>query len=297
MAALRSTYPVQGIFYFIAHPQLWTKTLCPFILTLIFGVVSLVLCFVFLLPLQAHALINAHCPTWLAWLVSVVFVLLESAIIDVIFFAILVPIYQDALFDATLKARGMSRMFETRVPVSGLTLCCRGIGSGLVFVWVLVLAQIFVLIITAPLHLVPVVGTALACYINGWPACWGALIHYDLEFRGFSIAESRRYAWQHREEYCAFGVVAVALELVPLFNLIFMWTNIVGAALWIADEYERNERDIANQQQQQQQLGHNPYQALPYPSSYGQSNQSFLTSKQQEEQQQYWHGGSASILK
>lgn len=100
------------------------------------------LCFVFLLPLQAHALINAHCPAWLAWLVSVIFVLLESAIIDVIFFAILVPIYQDALFDATLKARGMSRMFETRVRVNGLTLCCRGIGSGLVFVWILVLAQV-----------------------------------------------------------------------------------------------------------------------------------------------------------
>ncbi|ORZ18630.1 hypothetical protein BCR42DRAFT_230298 [Absidia repens] len=272
MVALRSTYPVQGIFFFVAHPQLWAKTICPFLLTLIFGIISLVLCFVFLLPLQAHALINANCPAWLAWLVSVIFVLLESAIIDVIFFAILIPIFQDALFDATLKARGLSRMFETRVPVSGLTLCCRGIGSGIIFVWFLVLAQILVLILTAPLHLVPVVGTVLACYINGWPACWGAMIHYDLEFRGFSIGDSRRHAWRHREEYCQFGVVAVALELIPLFNLIFMWTNIVGAALWVADEYERNERDIAAIQKQQQQHHSSsssslPYQAVPYPSA------------------------------
>ncbi|KAI8334742.1 hypothetical protein BC941DRAFT_432060 [Chlamydoabsidia padenii] len=263
MVSLRSTYPVQGIFFFVAHPQLWSKTLCPFLLTLIFGILSLVLSFVFLLPLQAHALINAHCPNWLAWVVSVIFVLLESAILDVIFFAVLVPIYQDALFDATLKARGLTRMFDTRVPVDGLTLCCRGIGSGLVFVWFLVLAQVFVLILTAPLHLVPVAGTALACYVNGWPACWGALIHYDLEFRGFSIGDSRRHAWKHREEYCQFGMVAVALELIPLFNLIFMWTNIVGAALWIGDEYEQNERYLSRQQQQQPTL---PYPPMPYPS-------------------------------
>ncbi|KAI7879130.1 hypothetical protein K492DRAFT_164102 [Lichtheimia hyalospora FSU 10163] len=246
------TYPITAIFYFIAHPQLWIKVLCPFLLTLVFGIISLVLSFVFLLPLQAHALIDAHCPAWLAWLVSVIFVLLESAIFDVIFFAIMLPIFQDALFDATLKARGMSRMFDTRVQVGGMVLCCRGVSSGLMLVWFLVLAQIFVWIITAPLHLIPVVGTVIACYINGWPACWGQHIHYDLEFRGFSVSDSRRYAWKNRSSYCSFGVVAVALEIVPLFNLLFMWTNVVGAALWVADKYEKNEKEIAKQQRLQQ---------------------------------------------
>lgn len=61
---------------------------------------------------------------------------------DVIFFAILLPFYQDALFDATLKARGMARMFATRVELNGLVLCCRGISSGVVLVWFLVLAQV-----------------------------------------------------------------------------------------------------------------------------------------------------------
>ncbi|KAI8074781.1 hypothetical protein BC940DRAFT_266840 [Gongronella butleri] len=271
--ALRTTYPVQGIFFFLGHPQLWTKTICPFFLTLIFGILSLVLCFVFLLPLQAHALINVNCPAWLAWLVSVIFVLLESALMDVIFFLILLPVFQDALFDATLKARGMRRMFETRVPVSGMTLCCRGIGIGLLFVWFLVLAQIIVLVITAPLHLIPFLGTAIACLINGWPYAWGALIHYDLEFRGFSIAESRRYAWKRRSDYSQFGLVAVGLELIPVLNLLFMWTNIVGAALWMADEYEKNERLIARDQQQlpQKQQPALPYQPQPPPQS-GPSN-------------------------
>lgn len=155
-----SSYPIAGIVFFIAHPQvrkkrkmigsvyiffyqqLWLKTLCPFLLTLLFGLVSLILSFVYLLPLQAHALIDAHCPSWLAWIVSVIFVLLESALMDLIFFAIILPIFQDALFDATLRARGLDRMFATRIEVSNLLLCCRGISSGLAMVWFLILAQV-----------------------------------------------------------------------------------------------------------------------------------------------------------
>lgn len=81
---------------------------------------------------------------------------------------------------------------------------------------------------------------------------WGQHIHYDLEFRGFSVSESRRFAWANRGAYCSFGVVACALELVPLFNLLFMWTNVVGAALWVGDKYEKNEAIIAKQQHQRQ---------------------------------------------
>lgn len=116
--------------------------MCPFLLTFAFGLVSLILSFVYLLPLQAHALITAHCPVWLAWTVSVIFVLIESALMDLIFFAILMPIFQDALFDATLRAKGLDRIFDTRIHVSGLVLCCRGISSGLAMVWLLVLAQV-----------------------------------------------------------------------------------------------------------------------------------------------------------
>lgn len=146
------------------------KAICPFILTFIFGIISLVLSFVFLLPLQAHALVAAHCPIWLAWLVSVIFVLLESAIFDLIFYAIILAFYQDIIFDATLKARGLDRMFTDRVPVSGLRLFCRGISSGVAVLWLLIIAQIIILILTSPLHLIPIVGTILACYINGWVA-------------------------------------------------------------------------------------------------------------------------------
>lgn len=117
--------------------------LCPFLLTLAFGIFSLVLSFGYLLPLQAHALINVNCPSWLAWIVSVIFVLLESAILDILFFAIIVATFQDILFDATLKSLGMDRMFEHRVDVNGVVLCCRGMSSSVLLGLILVLAQVF----------------------------------------------------------------------------------------------------------------------------------------------------------
>ncbi|CAG8808524.1 16063_t:CDS:2, partial [Dentiscutata erythropus] len=45
----------------------------------------------------------------------------------------------------------------------------------------------------------------------------------------------RKLAWKNRKDYILFGIVAVALELIPIANFIFFWTNVVGAALWTSD--------------------------------------------------------------
>lgn len=42
--------------------------------------------------------------------------------------------------------------------------------------------------------------------------------------------------------------MAFGLEIIPVFNIFFMWTNIVGAALWISEEYQ-NEHAVANGQE------------------------------------------------
>jgi uncharacterized protein involved in cysteine biosynthesis len=86
-----------------------------------------------------------------------------------------------------------------------------------------------------PLHAIPVVGTILYCYINGWVMAWGHQIHYHVEIKEWSIKQSLSFAWKNRGDYAMFGFVAVALELIPIANFIFFWTNVVGAALWAAD--------------------------------------------------------------
>jgi uncharacterized protein involved in cysteine biosynthesis len=52
------------------------------------------------------------------------------------------------------------------------------------------------------------------------------------------VRESSKLAWDRKWHYANFGSVAFAFEIIPVFNIFFVWTNIVGAALWIADDFE-----------------------------------------------------------
>nr|CAG8506331.1 3927_t:CDS:2 [Entrophospora candida] len=120
----------------------------------------------------------------------------------------------NALFDDVLRLRGLNHVLERKGRPSDL---------------------IITLLITMPLHLFPVIGTLLYCYLNGWIMTWGHQIHYHLEIKHWSVNQSRKFAWRNREDYIEFGAIAVALELIPILNLVFFWTNVVGAALWTAD--------------------------------------------------------------
>ncbi|KAG0173240.1 hypothetical protein DFQ28_011634 [Apophysomyces sp. BC1034] len=240
--AVSSIYPLWGVYYFLTHPkQLWPKILLPIILMSGTTILSFYVSLHWLFPWHVHQLIASHWPSWISYFVSIITVILESAAFQLLCFAILVPYYQDELFDATLEARGLSDVFDHRVHVPYLVLCCRSVKSGVLSVFLLTIARLFVLIVTSPLNLIPVVGTILACYINAFPASWGQHIHYDLEFCGLKVSESYKLACRNKVNYLNFGAVAVALELVPGLNLLFMWTNIVGAALWIEDEFIKNE--------------------------------------------------------
>lgn len=94
------------------------------------------------------------------------------------------------------------------------------------------------LILTAPLQLVPILGNFVACYINGFPTAWSHRLHYDIELRGYKVSESYQHAKNNKWKYANFGAVAFALEIIPVFNIFFVWTNIVATGLWIADEYK-----------------------------------------------------------
>nr|CAG8476056.1 4431_t:CDS:2 [Entrophospora candida] len=192
-----STYPLKGIYFFFSNWILVRRVIIILIITLLASLVTLCLVFGFLLKLQAHALIFANCPAWIAWIVSVIFCLLENA-----------------LFDDVLRLRGLNHVLERKGRPSDL---------------------IITLLITMPLHLFPVIGTLLYCYLNGWIMTWGHQIHYHLEIKHWSVNQSRKFAWRNREDYIEFGAIAVALELIPILNLVFFWTNVVGAALWTAD--------------------------------------------------------------
>ncbi|KAF8980197.1 hypothetical protein BGZ46_004538 [Entomortierella lignicola] len=111
------------------------------------------------------------------------------------------------------------------------------------------------LILTLPLNVIPILGQIIYAMINGWILTYGIRFHYDAEIRNISVTQSRREAWKRKSEYAGFGSVAVALEMIPIANLLFMWTNIVGCALWVADEIEKEERRQLQEHQQNAQYG------------------------------------------
>ncbi|KAG0089670.1 hypothetical protein BGZ92_004402 [Podila epicladia] len=232
-----SSYPVQGVMFMMGHPQLITNLICPIIWTILWAIAATIFGFAFLLHKQANALISVNCPAGVAWFVSVIFVLLEIALMVLVFYLIILPIYQDALFDRVLKLRGLRHVLDKR-DGNDVIKCLRGVHGGLLIVFI----QILVLILTLPLNLIPILGQILYAMINGWLLTFGIRFHYDVEICNMTVSQSRKEAWRRRKEFSGFGSVAVGLEMIPLANLLFMWTNIVGAALWVADEIERDER-------------------------------------------------------
>ncbi|RUS13785.1 hypothetical protein BC937DRAFT_94780, partial [Endogone sp. FLAS-F59071] len=136
-----ASYPLAGAVYFLVHPGLWCTAFCPFLVTFVTGIIALILSLVIALPAQAHAFIAIKWPAWLAWIVGIILSLVESAILTLIVFAILLPIFQDALFDATLKARGLQRLFKNRKRPNDVLLCFRGTSAGIFLLWFLILTQ------------------------------------------------------------------------------------------------------------------------------------------------------------
>ncbi|KAF9548920.1 hypothetical protein EC957_005272 [Mortierella hygrophila] len=276
-----SSYPVQGIFYMFAHPSLFKNLICPIFITILWGIAVFIFGFAYLLKLQAHALISVNCPAAVAWIVSIIFVLLEVAVLSLLFYLIILPIYEDSLFDRTLKLRGLRHVLKENEG-NDMAKCMRGVGGGL---WIL-LFQILVLVLTFPINLIPILGQFIFVAINGWVLTFGYRFHYDAEIRNITVLQSRREAWARRSEYSQFGSTAFGLQMIPLANLLFAWTNIVGCALWVADEIERDESRLQSEQSSHSLIEPGSQTGTPLPAPYQPGTQ-YPPQQLQQNQQQY----------
>ncbi|KAG0310562.1 hypothetical protein BGZ97_012486 [Linnemannia gamsii] len=276
-----SSYPVQGIFYMLAHPSLFRNLICPIFITILWGIAVFIFGFAYLLKLQAHALIDVKCPAAVAWIVCIIFVLLEVAVLSLLFYLIVLPIYEDSLFDRTLKLRGLRHVLKQNEG-NDMVKCMRGVGGGL---WIL-LFQIAVLILSFPVNLIPILGQVIFIAINGWVLTFGYRFHYDAEIRNITILQSRREAWARKSEYSQFGSAAFGLQMVPLANLLFAWTNVVGCALWVADEIERDEACLQSEQSSHSLIGPNSQAGTPPPAPNQPGNQ-YPPQQFQQNHQQY----------
>ncbi|PPQ63196.1 hypothetical protein CVT24_005741, partial [Panaeolus cyanescens] len=100
-------------------------------------------------------------------------------------------------------------------------------------------------IVTAPLNLIPVVGTVIFLLYNGKKS--GPSFHERYFFlKGMDESAAKQLIKQKRGAYTAFvvllfGAAALALNLVPVVGSIFNVASVVGAALW-ACKFERENK-------------------------------------------------------
>jgi hypothetical protein len=133
----------------------------------------------------------------------------------------------DHLFDRVLTLRGHSRLLASRNAsgcCTSLTAACR----------VSVVLKLGLLIATLPIHAIPIVGTVAWLYLNGIVRGWEAHQRY-FDLRGWGYRQQKIFVRSRMSTYACFGTLALTLELIPGLGFIFMFTNVVGAALFASD--------------------------------------------------------------
>ncbi|KAI9209205.1 etoposide-induced protein 2.4-domain-containing protein [Polychytrium aggregatum] len=220
-------YPIMGITYLLAHPSLWLKVICGALVLFAISIGLYIVAFVSILVPQAHGL-ERVVPGWLAWIISVILCLIEAALLVLIVVALAYPCYLDTLFQKVLELEKQDE-FIAETKHNGDN-CARGCGRDLG----MALFSLLITILTSPLNVIPVLGTVIWVYVNAYFTGWGFLGFY-FGRKAFTFSQARAFCRSRSGQVTSFGAVCFALHLVPGFNALFTFTNIIGVALWACD--------------------------------------------------------------
>ncbi|CAF1133460.1 unnamed protein product [Adineta steineri] len=237
--ALRSaeSYPIRGIFYLIRHPALWRHLVCGLLLMILVSIITSVLLLVFIFPIQSHAL-TEYMSEWIAWIISFFVTLFEIGVTILVLSSLFLAYYMDVIFDAVWRQETMGvNPGESQRTISTTYSCIKSF-------LILILFRVFLLVITSPLNLIPLLGTFLYIYVNGYYYAWSLHCRY-FDLLGLTFLQGKHFVEENRSDYTNFGVVGVFLEMIPFLNLITPITNVIGSALWACD-IERFKEPLAH---------------------------------------------------
>ncbi|RXK35336.1 hypothetical protein M231_07408 [Tremella mesenterica] len=230
-------YPIWGIVYLFSHPSL----IRPLIPTLFKGVlVSLaVIVALFTLTYLPQVAFLA-----LFTFIAAVPLVLGEAYVIITFLArsFLVGQVGVDLFDAVLLLRGQNTLVERGRQVTSSGGRTRQLGQVLTKpLSKFSTDNIVRYLLTLPLNLIPVVGTAFFVGIQhgadtstGFKAGPGYHARY-FQLKGYDKEQRQSAVHRRRGGYTALGTVATLLNLIPVVSIVFIFTTTVGAALWAAD--------------------------------------------------------------
>jgi uncharacterized protein involved in cysteine biosynthesis len=92
--------------------------------------------------------------------------------------------------------------------------------------------QIIEFILFLPINLIPVAGVPLFLVLTGYRA--GPFHHWRyFKLLDFTKNERKKFIQKRQISYTGFGMVALALQLVPVLSMFFLLTTAAGSALWV----------------------------------------------------------------
>lgn len=84
------------------------------------------------------------------------------------------------------------------------------------------------------LNSIPVIGPIMVVVIQAPTNGLRAHSRY-FTLKDYDKKQIKQVYKKNRGQYMGFGIVANFLETIPLFSVLFMFTNTIGAALWVID--------------------------------------------------------------
>lgn len=101
------------------------------------------------------------------------------------------------------------------------------------------------MIILCLISFIPIIGPILVFYFRVTSKGFLAHRRYFI-LKGYHKTEMKQTFRANRPSYIAFGLSAILLEMIPWFDILFMFTNTIAAALWAVD-IENKERQALHQ--------------------------------------------------
>mmetsp|Transcript_76183 Transcript_76183/g.215562 ORF Transcript_76183/g.215562 Transcript_76183/m.215562 type:complete len:253 (+) Transcript_76183:100-858(+) len=230
MLCLACLLPVRGFFGFVDTPELHPDVLVPFVTLLIVSVVAVVVLFWFAFRPQMLLLEHRGLPACIDYLLVTILIFFEVLVpafllSNVVFSKVVTKITGDVL-----EKRGVTAELKTRLGVDGIPDADFICGSFMQNI-LSTLVRLLVLVITLPLNDFPVLGTCLWLFINGWLYSWELMADVLPAFGLKDACAQGWFAIQYKAVFGTFGVVALALTLIPVAGPIFFFTNAFAAAL------------------------------------------------------------------
>lgn len=226
------TYPLQGIYYTFTHNSVWHPIKAQLLPRSILAAAVLVFLMTFAYVPQAVALSFVTGPFGF---VTAIPIILSEANILVNFLSVFLEDKMDLLFDTVLLDKGYNDLVSNGRTIkrgSGVATAMASKVSSKLSKFSL---EGFVrYLMTIPLNLIPAVGTMLFIVLNGQKAGPRFMSRY-FQLKQYTDSFKAKELERKQGSFTAFGAMTVVLNLVPVANQLFTYTNVVGAALLAAD--------------------------------------------------------------